>query len=165
MKENNVHIFVFKTMFITETPRRMVRPCGLWQSRVPLRMPRRRILSNGLWCRQQPPTVGSVQVCTEWMEAFSRVREARWRRHASCASVANYGSVGLEAVDVLELNPEYCLVLSLHMLYAPFPMSLEAGVHLVNSDERINRGHITPVRVGPRNIKKWECLLIIQRNV
>lgn len=75
------------------------------------------------------------------------------------------GSVGLEAVDVLELNPEYCLVLSLHMLYAPFPMSLEAGVHLVNSDERINRGHITPVRVGPRNIKKWECLLIIQRNV
>lgn len=86
---------------------------------------RRRALSNGFWYRQQPPTGGPVQVHTEWMEAFFRVREARWHGQASWASVADCGKLGLEGADILELNPEYCLVLPLRCFMLHFPWLLE----------------------------------------
>lgn len=82
------------------------------------------MLSNGVGCRQQPPTVEPEAGAVRMKGGFLRGQEAGWRRHASWASVANSGSWGLEEADVLELSPDSCLLLACHMPCAPFPLAL-----------------------------------------
>lgn len=62
-KDNSIWLFTIKTPIHR----------GFDGSEVPFGMPKRKILSHGFGCRQQPPTVGSVQVLTKWIEAFFRV--------------------------------------------------------------------------------------------
>lgn len=87
-------LICFKKCLLSRHPDMWSGCVGFAKIEVPFGMPWRRLLSNGSGCRQQPPTVGFVQVLPEWMEAFFRVQEAGWGRHVSRASMANCGECG-----------------------------------------------------------------------